>query len=174
MKKTITMLTSALLLMFMVFMLSSYELQSPKQEGLVQAGETEAAHHEIPELSDQEIVHLTDTFMDLLVQEVDEQYKVKDVGTKVELMAQFEPYVLSDVVEPFIDFYYTEQEDGLYILPTETPPWFVKDQPYETKVEDEQVKLIQHNQSPLHGEYTLQLTFQFVDGAWKIADIIVE
>ncbi|MGN8645241.1 hypothetical protein ACTNEO_03990 [Gracilibacillus sp. HCP3S3_G5_1] len=123
------------------------------------------------EITHAEIVKLTDTFMDLLVQEVDDHYKVVRFNTKEELINAFEPYIVREAVQPYIDFYFKEKEDGLYILPTETPPWFDKDEDYNKKIEDNKVTITQANENALYGKYTIEMGFEKMDGTWKIVNI---
>ncbi|WP_163536608.1 hypothetical protein [Gracilibacillus sp. YIM 98692] len=137
-------------------------------EGVGQAAENEKAEA----LSHETIVRLTDQFMELLVQETDDNYRVKHYDTKEALLDAFDPYVKRESAEPYIDYYYEEKADGLYIIPTETPPWFQKDQEYEKIVKDKKtVEIKQTNQTDLYGPYTIIIEFQNIDGSWIIANI---
>lgn len=128
----------------------------------------------IPELSHEEITGLTDRFMDTLVQETNENYKVIPFDTKAELLNEFEKITTKEMAQPFVDYYYTEKPGGLYILPTETPPWFIEENDYDMiKVNDSTVKVIQDNYTELDGNYTLELEFTYKTD-WKITNIRYE
>ncbi|WP_058306879.1 hypothetical protein [Gracilibacillus massiliensis] len=143
----------------------SNELKSLKMDDIKQMTQKEA------NLSHEQIVTLTDKFMELLVQDIDDHYKVEQFDTKQELIKVFDPYVKQEVVQPYIDFYYKEKEDGLYIVPTETPAWFVKDAEYEKEQKDGKITVTQTNENALHGKYTIVLTFEKIDETWKIVNI---
>ncbi|WP_208586356.1 hypothetical protein [Gracilibacillus suaedae] len=182
MKKITTMITFVVLFAFAIITINqpdteqmyakqnheyvhkSAGLKQVQVDNIKQAAETKDITHE-------EIVKLTDTFMDLLVQEIDDHYKVVRFDTKEELLNAFEPYVVKDAVKPYIDYYYEEKEDGLYIVPTETPPWFEKDEDYEKESKDNKVIITQSNENELYGPYTIEIVFEKIDGTWKIANI---
>src|SRR5699024_10586467 len=124
------------------------------------------------ELTHEQIVDLTDTFMELLVQEIDDHYRVVRFETIEELMDAFTPYITKEAVQPYIDFYYEEKEDGLYLLPTETPPWFENEVEYDKETLDNgNVRVTQHNENALYGKYTIMIDFEYNDGTWKIVNI---
>ncbi|RCW66913.1 hypothetical protein [Saliterribacillus persicus] len=124
------------------------------------------------ELTHEEIVSLTDQFMDHLVQDTNESYKVTQYKTKDELIQSFSDIATQNAVQPYIDFYYEEKEDGLYIIPTSTPPWFINDQEYEIiEVDEETKKVVQSNQSEMYGDYQISIEFIYEDG-WKISKVL--
>ncbi|MDL4842567.1 hypothetical protein [Aquibacillus rhizosphaerae] len=128
-------------------------------------------HTEGVELSHQEIISLTDKFMELLVQEVDDQYKVVHFKTKASLISAFSSVSSTEVAKEYIDFFYEERNDNLYIIPTETPPWFQKDADYEMiKVDNQNMKIVQENISDLHGSYKIELIMTY-DNKWRITEI---
>ncbi|SDM12503.1 hypothetical protein [Sediminibacillus halophilus] len=121
-------------------------------------------------LSHAQLVSLTEKFMDLLVQETDENYRVMAYSSINELTDTFTKIAKPSVAKKYIDYYYEEKEDGLYLLPAETPPWFQSGAEYEMiESGDGTVKVVQDNQTDLHGSYTLELELTF-DDSWKITD----
>ncbi|MEC5424887.1 hypothetical protein QGM71_15480 [Virgibacillus sp. C22-A2] len=131
----------------------------------------EVSEEETPELTHEKLVFLTDQFMKLIVQEIDDNYKVKDFDTKESLLHAFERVTTRDVAEIYVDFYFTEEPDGLYILPTETPPWFMKDNAYDMiQVEENVIKITQENHLDLYGDYRVEIELTF-DEEWKITNI---
>ena len=124
-------------------------------------------------ISDEEITNLTNQFMVKLVQEVDENYKVINFDTKESLKASFDHIANRDVINEYIDFYYEETKEGLFILPTELPPWFIEKNDYDMiQLKGNQVKVIQENDTDLYAQYTITFEFTF-DGKdhWKITNI---
>ncbi|UOQ85354.1 hypothetical protein [Gracilibacillus salinarum] len=176
MKKFITMFTVLVLFSFAVVTMSQTSTEKTyAEENQVNTeevtGEKQNVSNEQKEISHDKIVALTDKFMELLVQDIDDQYKVINYQTKEELMKAFEPYVTKEAVQPYIDYYYEEEKNGLYIVPTETPPWFDKSNDYEKQTKDNQVIVTQQNQNALYGEYTISLTFEKINDQWKIVNI---
>ncbi len=124
-------------------------------------------------ITHEEITELTKQFMDKLVQETDDDYKVLHFDTKEALEASFDNIAKRDVAVEYIDFYYEETANGLYILPTETPPWFIEKNDYDViQSNHNQVEVVQENEADLYGQYTItyELSFDDNDG-WKITKI---
>ncbi|WP_053074974.1 hypothetical protein [Ornithinibacillus californiensis] len=119
-----------------------------------------------------QIVQLTDNFMDILVQKTDENYQVKDHHNKASLIEVFKSVISEEVVKPYVDYYFHEKNGALYIIPTETPPWFDKQNEYDViQLENNKVLVQQKNQSELYGDYSLEIEFTFADQEWKITNI---
>ncbi|MBM7600736.1 hypothetical protein JOC34_003147 [Virgibacillus halotolerans] len=137
----------------------------------VDAEEEEQANHE---LTHEQIEGVTDQFMDILVQEADPNYKVKNYNTKEALLTAFEEVTIRDVAADYVDYYYDEKADGLYILPTETPPWFIKENKYTIKqLDNNKVQVEQTNNTLLHGTYTITLDFSY-EQEWKITNLTIQ
>lgn len=124
-----------------------------------------------PRLSDEELVAIMNKFIDILVQDIDDQYRVIGLDTKAELIDEFSSIAIAEAVEPYVDFYYYEQDDGLYIVPTELPPWFVEGQPYQKEMTDRgTVKITQDNFLDIYGHYRIEVELTYQKG-WKIINI---
>ncbi|WP_121614855.1 hypothetical protein [Virgibacillus halodenitrificans] len=155
------------------FVNSNYTNPVNAKEGTdVKTEKTQAATEvSSKEISQREITDITSRFIEILIQKADENYKVKKYQTKTDLLHAFEEVTTNDVAQPYVDFYYEEKNDGLYILPTETPAWFVEENAYDIiQMEGNKVKVIQENNSPLHGKYHIEIEFTF-QKEWKITDI---
>lgn len=131
-------------------------------------------HQAIEQMTHEQIVELTDQFMKILVQDVDKQYRVLRYDSKAELRNAFDELVMGKgltIVRDYINYYYEEKSDELYIIPTETPPWFNKNNTYDViQLDRDQLKIVQENQSDLYGQYTIEMEFTFHQ-TWKITDI---
>ncbi|MBR3121041.1 hypothetical protein [Oceanobacillus profundus] len=124
-----------------------------------------------PTLTHENVVSLTNTFMDILVQDVDNDYRVIGFQTKDELLGAFEQVTTKEVAQDYVEFYYLEESDGMYILPTETPPWFIEENDYDMiPVDASTVKVIQENTTELYGDYKVEFEFTY-DNGWKITDV---
>jgi len=122
-------------------------------------------------LTHEQILNLTDQFMDTLVQGTDESNRVTTVDTKEQLLDQFDDVAAREVAEVYVDFYYNETAEGLYLIPTELPPWFIKENNYDRiQVDNNKVKIVQHNHLDLYGDYTIEIEFTY-DTNWEISQI---
>lgn len=124
------------------------------------------------ELSHDQIVSLTDQFMETLVQETNERNQVIHFDTKSVLLEEFEKITTKEVAADYVEFYFTEKNGELYIKPTETPPWFNENSDYDMIHEgNHTVKVIQENTTDLYGTYTIMIEFKWKDGQWRITGI---
>ncbi|MFB1051421.1 hypothetical protein [Paraliobacillus sp. JSM ZJ581] len=138
-----------------------------KDESVVRASQEEQII-----LTHQKIIEKMKQFMDTLVQDIDTAYKVKHMNAKEELYQAFEYITTREIAKPYVEYYYQEEADGLYILPTETPPWFVEGKAYQKEaVADNIYHITQHNQSDLHGAYVIKIEMTYNQGEWKITKI---
>ncbi|WP_068672740.1 hypothetical protein [Oceanobacillus sp. Castelsardo] len=123
------------------------------------------------QLTHEDIVFITNEFMNILVQPTNVKEKVIGVNTKEELLKEFERITTREVAMPYVDFYYEEEDDGLYIVPTETPPWFIAENEYRMEqLNEKKVILTQKNQVDLYGDYMIEIELTY-DGDWKISSI---
>ncbi|MEN2768321.1 hypothetical protein [Ornithinibacillus xuwenensis] len=123
-------------------------------------------------ITQQEIVQLTDAFMNTILQDIDMNYRVENHSSKESLFHEFEKITTKKVAKPYVDYYFYEENDGLYIVPTETPPWFIKQNDYDVvQLDRNKVLVTQENKSGPYGHYTIGLEFTFDDQAWKITEI---
>lgn len=133
-----------------------------------------AEEYTIEALTHENVVENTGRFMDMIVQDIDESYRVVNFDTKQELLEAFTEVAHKEVAQPYVDFYFTEREEGLYILPTETPPWFIPENDYDMIELDKTNYIIkQTNDSYIYGEYTIEFKFTY-ETDWKITEIAVK
>lgn len=134
--------------------------------------EVESTSSQTPhDMTHEEITSLTQSFMDMIVQDIDDHYQVKDYNSKEEILKEFEKISTRDVAEPYVEFYFEEKKDGLYIIPTETPPWFNPDNDYDIITSNKTVQVIQDNESDINGKYTVQYEMTYGADGWKITNI---
>ncbi|MEN1970295.1 hypothetical protein WMZ97_19760 [Lentibacillus sp. N15] len=123
------------------------------------------------ELTKDMVKEKTRQFMEILVQDIDQNNKVKHVTSKKELIQSFNNIASYEIAKTFVDTYYEERDDGLYVIPTETPAWVDENNNlHMVQLEDNQVKAVQHNHSDLHGWYTIEVEFTY-DSDWIITGV---
>ncbi|WP_408007316.1 hypothetical protein ACJROX_21855 [Pseudalkalibacillus sp. A8] len=122
-----------------------------------------------------DFVQIADTFMQEVVQPTDENYKVEDFDTKKGLIEYLNQYVSEKVAKYYVDGLYQEEQDGLYIIPTELPPWIVKGEPSTmNKIDEGHYQLEQKNSSDLYGDYVIKLNFKKTGDDWIIESVDVQ
>ncbi|TRM13011.1 hypothetical protein FH966_15575 [Lentibacillus cibarius] len=125
----------------------------------------------IKKLDHERVVSLTSQFMNLIVQETNESYKVLHYNSKNQLLKAFTKVSSKEVATKYIDYYFNEKPDGLYLKPTETPPWFHEEEDYDMiRKNDNTVEVTQTNTTELYGTRTINITFTF-HNKWKITGI---
>lgn len=127
-----------------------------------------------PSFNETILFEKTDAFIDGLIQPIDDTYRLETINSIDELYAIYENVATRAVVKPYLDFYFTEEKTGVYVLPTELPPWFEKDQPYRLKeINRHKVSVTQENSHlELYGVYQIELVFEWVEGqGWMIVAI---
>lgn len=123
-------------------------------------------------ISHDNIVYLTDKFIDTIVQDTDSDYRVIDYDSKEKLLNTFKTIATREVAQVYIDFYFKEEDNGLYIVPTETPPWFNPNNDYDVvQLNHDQVAVIQENQSDLYGDYSIEIEFTREGEDWRISQV---
>lgn|SRR5699024_10668693 len=128
--------------------------------------------NQIEELTHEQIVHMTDEFIHLFMLDTEENGLVRGFHSKKELYEEIEKVALREAAIEYVDFFYTEKEEGLYLLPTELPPWFIKENNYDRiRTEEDTIRIKQQNTTDLYGEYTIEIIFTH-DTKWKISEII--
>ncbi|GIP64435.1 hypothetical protein J32TS6_29900 [Virgibacillus pantothenticus] len=167
-------LYSSIVLIFVIMMLSpvAFQIQTPAaaEEEPVDSANA-VADSEIKPLTHKNVVSLSKQFMDTLVQPIHSNYRVKALDSKQELYEAFSSITTRSVAKPYVEYYYKEKSDGLFLRPTSKPAWFIKDEPYEMIEQgDNQVKVTQTNQTDFYGTYTIELEFTF-ENQWKITNI---
>ncbi|WP_349408242.1 hypothetical protein [Pseudalkalibacillus sp. SCS-8] len=129
--------------------------------------------HENPTKGD--FIKLADSFMTEMIQSTNEDGKVTSFETKDQLIEHMKDYASSEVTEYYVDGLYEEKSEGLYIIPTELPPWIVTGEPSELKkLDDEHYQLKQVNETDLYGTYTIQIDYSKKDSKWIITSVNVK
>lgn len=136
-----------------------------------QSGVASAAKNEKTEFTDEIIKNKTNIFKQQLMQETDENGKVKAFETKKSFLKSFDLYVDKDALLQFTDVLYEEKENGLYLISLDTPPWFNPDNDYDMiEVAKDKMVVQQENTSALNGTYNISFTFIYKDG-WQVLDV---
>ncbi|WP_088105604.1 hypothetical protein [Halalkalibacter urbisdiaboli] len=123
-------------------------------------------------LDKQTAADLLTTFSDKLNLSVDDQMKVQEYATKDEFFQSFSNIASRECVEEYYGYLFTEEDDGLYLLASETPVWVnVEDDFALNEISSEHYVLVQNSSNELYGKYEISISFDYKDGHWLINTI---
>ena len=118
-----------------------------------------------------EVIRVMNGLEDTLKQDADDSYKLKHYATEQELTEAFEAYVTPELAAAFVDYYFRAAAEGVYVIPTQTEPWFQEENEYDMiNISNHSVQVVQENENDMVGSYTLVVEMAFQNG-WKIQDI---
>ncbi len=127
-------------------------------------------------LTKETISDISTNVMNHLVQPTDESYRVLSYSNKDELVESFSPYTSLSLAKKMVDLYYREHDNQLFIVPTETPAWFVESNDYSVDAVTDNHKVVtQTNTSDLYGTYTIHMDFVYKQSqGWILHDVTYE
>ncbi|MFW5972235.1 MAG: LysM peptidoglycan-binding domain-containing protein [Bacillota bacterium] len=115
------------------------------------------------------IIDLTTKFHDQLIQDTSNDYRVKDFDSKDELIKSLTDIVSSDIAVGYVNSYYYEKDDQLYLIAKDGPIMLKPNLPFQiTQVDNSTYEAVQENQNMLYGRYTLTVTISRLNEEWKI------
>ncbi|MBU6080323.1 hypothetical protein [Allobacillus halotolerans] len=138
----------------------NHQSQLQQKNEMVVMGETQEEKEEHTEqpLTHEQIVSVTDQFMDHLVQDTDQYYNVKAYETMDEFKESFYGFASEEVVDEFVDVYYEIRDGELKVIPTSTPPWFEAGEDYNVQQTEAGTYVVtQETGNELHGNYTIEI-----------------
>lgn len=127
-------------------------------------------------LTKEDALSLEEEYMNrILPPREDGSQKVKDYDTKEELIDHISEIANRDLVIQFVDNYYNEKSDGLYIIAKDGPTTIYEDKPYDLKqVTDEKYNLIQEAEDNLRGKYKFTVEITRENERWIINNRIFD
>lgn len=144
------------------------------QNNISEGNEVNAAvqtKNETKILTDEIVKEKTKAFKENLIQETNDNGKVKAYETKEAFIKSFDSIASPDALPQFTDILYEEREDGLYLSSLDTPPWFNPHNEYDMiELDENTYDVKQENTSALNGVYNISFTFTYDDG-WKITNV---
>ncbi|MFC0522087.1 hypothetical protein ACFFGV_00595 [Pontibacillus salicampi] len=117
------------------------------------------------------VAELEDRLRQLYKIKADETNKVVNYNTRSEILKDFNKVLVSSLATKYVDESFETKDGELYSLPGHLPIRVYPSIPFTLdKVTSSSYKLTQKNTTDMDGEYTITVTYQFVDGTWKIAN----
>ncbi|MDZ7836710.1 MAG: hypothetical protein U5N58_01540 [Actinomycetota bacterium] len=118
------------------------------------------------------IEYLIEEFEARLIQEVEEDYKVKKFNSKQELVNHLSEITTERLAYQYVQEFYQEQEGKLYIIPRDGPMWIDTSIPYRSqKISEDKYLVVQENENMLWGNYRVEVTLKQITNQWIISDI---
>lgn len=122
-------------------------------------------------LTKEKAINIENKFFDMIFdpETVEKSNEVKDYNTKKELISDASTIAEKKLVEDYVDNFYREENNKLYIIPKGGPARIIKESPYKIKkINDTTYEAIQNEQDQMRGKYKLTVEFKYLDGKWKI------
>lgn len=118
------------------------------------------------------IEYLIVEFEERLIQEVEEDYKVKKFDSKQELVNHLSEITTKRLANQYVQEFYREEEGKLYIIPRDGPMWIDTSIPYRSqKISEDKYLVVQENENMLWGNYQVEVTLKQTTSQWIISDI---
>lgn len=116
------------------------------------------------------VEELSTKFEKRLYQDTEKNYKVKAFDSKQALIDHLAQIMREELANRYVNDYYKEKEDGLYIIPKDGPALLQPDQPYETEQTGNKATMTQSSENGLRGQYELTIQYRYKDDRWIMHD----
>lgn len=127
------------------------------------------------EFTKEDAISIEDDFIARLFPQKTDDGLVEKFETKDDLVKSVSKKSEDYLAKSFVDTYYEESEDGLYIRPMDGPVRILKDEPMKLdKIDKDQYELVQEGNDDLRGRYTFTVRFIKRDKEWIIKERIFE
>ncbi|WP_080875081.1 hypothetical protein [Oceanobacillus timonensis] len=163
----------ALVLCFMVMIAMIFSITVSEEPPVQNDNQMDASamDGEAMQPDKEEVIRVMIGLENTLKQDADDSYKLKDYATEQELIDAFEAYTTPELAKEFVDYYFQAEADGVYVIPTQTEPWFQEENEYDMiNISKHSVQIVQENENDMVGSYTLAVEMTLQNG-WKIQDI---
>ncbi|MGM8216778.1 hypothetical protein ACLIA0_14675 [Bacillaceae bacterium W0354] len=121
--------------------------------------------------NENDAIELINNFQERLFVESDDDYKVTSFNSEDELVQYISEYADPNLVRDFVEQFYYEDEDGLYIIPQSSPPMLDINKPMTLEKQNETRYLaIQEEQSEAYGDVKFNILIEYVEGKFIITN----
>lgn len=127
----------------------------------------------VPELTEQRVLEIENRFFDLLFTPDSDinTNEIKNYKSKQALVEDVSEIASLELAAAFVEEYFYEEDDKLYIVATESPAKILSDSSYELKqVDDTTAVIVQEEENVMRGAYRLTVEFSFQDDKWIMTD----
>jgi hypothetical protein len=118
------------------------------------------------------VEYLITEFEERLLQDIEQDYEVINFTSKQELIDHLSEITTDEIAEQYIEEFYREEGDKLYIIPRDGPMWIDTGMPYEVEKRSEtEYLVVQEGENELWGAYRIEVTLRHNLEGWIIEDI---
>ncbi|MYL34834.1 hypothetical protein GLW05_14665 [Pontibacillus yanchengensis] len=110
----------------------------------------------------------------MVINNINDQQKLKEYSTKQELQDHFEHFMSTDRANSFVNTYFRVEEDGLYVKAMGGPTFLLEDEAFSfEKVSNQQYQVIQERYNQQMGPTNVRNIFTLVkqDGIWIVEQV---
>ncbi|RSL34065.1 hypothetical protein D7Z54_08130 [Salibacterium salarium] len=135
---------------------------------------TSQQDEDTPALTRESAVELMNSYKESfvsLINETDNQ-KIESYQTTDEVKQHFANTMSDELATWMTDSYFTEEDDGVYVIAKDGPTWFQEDQSFELEeVSEGHVKIVQERENELLGHVNMVYHASFQENQWVVDDI---
>ncbi|SET18400.1 D-alanyl-D-alanine carboxypeptidase [Salinibacillus kushneri] len=123
-------------------------------------------------LEKQEAEQFIQSFREQLIQETDQNLRVKNFNHKEELINNLSKLADPELAKQYVDVFYKEENNHLYLIPKNGPVLLNKNIPYKLAKNEQGLYYVsQENENEMMGKYSLYILFNRTENRWMIKDI---
>ncbi|WP_158735568.1 hypothetical protein [Alteribacillus sp. YIM 98480] len=130
---------------------------------------------DIPAFTKERAVELMNDYKESfvsLINEAGNDQKIDSYQTKEEVKEHFKTTMSDDLAQWMTDSYFTEEEDGVYVIAKDGPTWLEEGQPFELEeVTETHVKIVQERDNELLGNVEMIFHTAYQDDKWIVDEI---
>lgn len=136
---------------------------------------TEGQTDSVPEPHSENVLEQFEITYWEVVESANSDGKVKDFDSKKALTGHFMRIMSPELARWHVETYFKEEDDGLYVIPTDSPTFFTEEKPYEVeKVDQRKYKVIQERQNEMIGHVKMIYILSFKEDKWIVEAIASE
>lgn len=126
------------------------------------------------EQAKQTIKDFREVFMKV-INNIENDGEVKNYQSKEEVKEEFTKYMSDQQADTFLESYFEERNEKLYVIATEAPFWIEEEKDFKLEhITEEQYKITQEIKNELAGHQRVTYLIQLRDDEWMVDDLTAE
>ncbi|MBP1930915.1 hypothetical protein [Ammoniphilus resinae] len=107
-----------------------------------------------------------------LIKETEDNQKVYSYATKQEIQQYFQQTMSEELAVQMIDSFFTEKEDGVYVIARGGPTWLEENQHFEfEELSKQHIKILQERDNVYLGHVMMVYHLRLEDDRWVVAKV---
>jgi hypothetical protein len=141
-----------------------------------QSNEDTPPENNISELTKETAVKLMKEYQESFVSLINEtkpnDLKIESFQSKADVQQHFTQTMADELAQSMTDTYFTEKEDGVYVIAQGGPTWLEEEQPFDFEVvSDQHVKIVQERDNEYLGHVRMVYHIKYQENQWCVAEV---